>query len=439
MAPSTPLRRRPPRAPFTGLGAGLRLLALTSGAVLGMSLLVPVAWARSPVDPSPSAQDVRQGERDVRERAAEVGRTKAELAEADGELNRLAMSAEAAVERYNGERVRLERAQAAYRDTRARLAEATRRVGETQAEMAAFAARAYQHDTGYDQVPSVLMGEGGPQGFMDRAGMVEVLAARRAGILRRVEASKNVAEVFRKQAEAAFREQSAATRRAEDAKRSAQEAVAGHRASVGRIEAEKRRLERRLGEARAHVAELRQARQEAQEAREAREAQEAQQAREAEQAREAAGAAVAVTGSQRPATSAARGALVARAALRWLGTPYSWGGGTVDGPSYGIEHGSGIVGFDCSGLAMYAWAKVGVRLDHWTGTQWTSGPHVPLGALRQGDLVFFARNTSDPDTIHHVGIYIGGDQMVEAPYTGARVRISDIHRNDLIGATRPAG
>lgn len=88
---------------------------------------------------------------------------------------------------------------------------------------------------------------------------------------------------------------------------------------------------------------------------------------------------------------------------------------------------------------MYAWSKAGVRLDHWTGTQWTSGPHIPVSELRPGDLVFFATDKSNPDTIHHVGIYVSDGQMVEAPYTGARVRIASIHRGDLIGATRPAG
>ena len=137
--------------------------------------------------------------------------------------------------------------------------------------------------------------------------------------------------------------------------------------------------------------------------------------------------------------SAARGAVAAQAALKWLGTPYSWGGGTLAGPSYGVAQGAGTEGFDCSGLAMYAWSKAGVRLDHWTGTQWTSGPHVSTDALRPGDLIFFARDTSDPDTIHHVGIYVGEGRMVEAPYTGARVRVANVHRSDLIGATRPSG
>jgi cell wall-associated NlpC family hydrolase len=54
-----------------------------------------------------------------------------------------------------------------------------------------------------------------------------------------------------------------------------------------------------------------------------------------------------------------------------------------------------------------------------------------------GDLVFYAYNTADPATIHHVGIYIGAGNMIDAPYTGATVRITPFLRGDFIGAVRP--
>jgi len=425
MAPGAPDTRRRRAIPSPARSTTLRLVALTSGLAIGMSLLVPTAYARPSTDPGPSARDVERSERQVRERAAEVGRTKARLVLADGELDKLAVAAEAAIERYNGEQVELRRSQQRYRDTQARLGEAYRRVEETRAELATFAAQVYRDNTGYDQISSALVGDGGPQAFMDRAGMVEMLAKRRTAMVGRVEASKTVADVFRRQAKIALDEQGAATRRADEAKRLAQEAVARQRESVQRIEAEKRRLERRLGSAQAHAARVKRARERAEEKAEARKVRSAFAAAKAP-----------VTGLT---SSAARGAVAVRAALKWLGTPYSWGGGNVLGPSQGVAQGAGTVGFDCSGLAMYAWDKAGVRLDHWTGTQWTSGPHILLSALRPGDLVFFAKDPSDPGTIHHVGVYIGDGRMVEAPYTGARVRIASIHRSDLIGATRPSG
>ncbi|MCO5968184.1 NlpC/P60 family protein [Actinoallomurus soli] len=131
------------------------------------------------------------------------------------------------------------------------------------------------------------------------------------------------------------------------------------------------------------------------------------------------------------------GSVAATAALKWLGTPYSWGGGNETGPTRGIAQGAGTVGFDCSGLVTYAWGKAGVRLVHYATAQYNAGPHPSRGELRPGDLVFFAHNPADPSTIHHVGIYIGNGQMVEAPFTGARVRISPAFRPDYAGATRP--
>ncbi|MFC4912210.1 NlpC/P60 family protein [Actinomadura gamaensis] len=387
-------------------------------------MVVPVAAqampaaARTVRKPVPSADDVAKGKQDVRAKAEAVGRAKALLAQADGELDRLAVAAEVAVERYNGERVKLERSQQAYRAAQQRVTDAQQRYADTQGQLASFAADAYRQNTGYEPWAVVLAGEGGPQGFMDRAGMVQILARQRTEIIKRVEASRNVADVFRREAKQAYQDQQAQTERADEAKSAAQKILDQQKTLVDQINAQKKQLEQTLGAARARAADLAQRRAAALEAAEATKARH--------------------DFPGLPAGSE-QGVIAARAALRWLGTPYSWGGGDTEGPTYGIDQGADTIGFDCSGLVLYAWNKAGIRLDHWTGTQWTSGPHVPLGRLRAGDLVFFARDTSDPDTIHHVGIYIGRGRMVEAPYTGATVRISSIWRGDLIGATRPAG
>ena len=122
-----------------------------------------------------------------------------------------------------------------------------------------------------------------------------------------------------------------------------------------------------------------------------------------------------------------QGDIAANWALTELGKPYQWGGA---GPGT----------YDCSGLTMDAWAHAGVQLAHWTGYQWESGPHVPLNELQRGDLLFFATDTADPATIHHVGIYISNGMMVDAPYTGAFVGIDSMYQpGGLIGAVRPAG
>ncbi|MFD7453940.1 NlpC/P60 family protein [Kitasatospora sp. NPDC059827] len=110
-----------------------------------------------------------------------------------------------------------------------------------------------------------------------------------------------------------------------------------------------------------------------------------------------------------------------------LGTPYLWGG---DGAAW--QNGR----FDCSGLTVAAFATVGIALPRVANDQWYAGPHPSRDQLRPGDLVFFATDLSDPRSIHHVGIYVGGGYMINAPHTGAVIRYDKIDTKEYIGATR---
>ncbi|MFC4912264.1 NlpC/P60 family protein [Actinomadura gamaensis] len=133
-----------------------------------------------------------------------------------------------------------------------------------------------------------------------------------------------------------------------------------------------------------------------------------------------------------------RAGVAVRAALAMLGTPYSWGGGTATGPSLGSGQGATTVGFDCSSLVQYAWHQAGTDIPRTTGQQWATLAHIPPGQTAPGDLVFFTGADGSAATPGHVGLVIGPDQMIEAPHTGATVRLSPIHtRTDLIGYARP--
>jgi cell wall-associated NlpC family hydrolase len=125
------------------------------------------------------------------------------------------------------------------------------------------------------------------------------------------------------------------------------------------------------------------------------------------------------------APSGAAGRAVAFA-MAQIGKPYVWG---AAGPS----------AYDCSGLVMAAYRRGGVWLPRVSRAQWNAGPQVGLGNLAPGDLVFFAHDLGNPSSIHHVGMYVGGGAMVEAPYSGASVRTASIGRRDYIGAVRPTG
>ena len=128
------------------------------------------------------------------------------------------------------------------------------------------------------------------------------------------------------------------------------------------------------------------------------------------------------------------GEAVVRAALQMRGVPYSWGGGGPGGPSKGIAQGANTVGFDCSGLVQYEFAKYGVKLPRVSYEQFRAGKPVPLNAMRAGDLVFFRPGANGPG---HVGIFIGNGKFLQAPQTGDVVKVSDLSsRSDLVGVRR---
>jgi cell wall-associated NlpC family hydrolase len=122
-------------------------------------------------------------------------------------------------------------------------------------------------------------------------------------------------------------------------------------------------------------------------------------------------------------TTAAQTAITAAMSMR--GRPYQWG---ATGPGT----------FDCSGLTMWAYRQAGVSIPRTSRSQYAGLPKVPLDQMQPGDLVFFA-NGSSPSSIHHVGMYLGGGQMVHAPRTGDVVKVSALWSNGVYGAVRPTG
>ena len=135
------------------------------------------------------------------------------------------------------------------------------------------------------------------------------------------------------------------------------------------------------------------------------------------------------------------GAEAARAALAQVGIPYSWGGGTAAGASAGIccspggQNGHQIIGFDCSGLTLYAWAQVGVKLARTAEEQQATTTPVPRDQIIAGDLLFFPG---------HVGIADGHGGMIHAPRPGKPVEVlpnvltDSYYSPRLTGVGRPA-
>ena len=120
-------------------------------------------------------------------------------------------------------------------------------------------------------------------------------------------------------------------------------------------------------------------------------------------------------------------AIVARAiaaAKTQLGKPYQWG---AVGPD----------SYDCSGLTGWAYRQAGLNLPRTSRQQWFAGTHPSFGDMRPGDLLFWGPDKSNPQSIHHVTMYIGDGKMIAAPRTGTVVRIQPVYIGDFFGVTRP--
>ena len=123
--------------------------------------------------------------------------------------------------------------------------------------------------------------------------------------------------------------------------------------------------------------------------------------------------------AKRPRSKTTVGERAARLASRYVGVPYAWGGAS---PRHG---------FDCSGLVMYVYSKLGVSLPHYAASQYRYGRKVSRWGLKPGDLVFFSG-------LGHVGLFIGKGRFIDAPHAGAVVRVASLagRSASFVGARR---
>jgi cell wall-associated NlpC family hydrolase len=369
-------------------------------------------------NPTPSAGQVQAAQNQVNQRAAALGKQEEQLAQANAKLTDLQNQAEILTQNYDKAMVDQQQAQSAYTTAVSKLAAAKRSAQSSQREVGALAANEYETEGGFDPMAAMLGDAHGMQAYLNQMGLGQVFTNNRTDVLATNNADRVVAGVFRSEASTALKQKKAAAQQAAQLKKRVQAAVSAQLTAVKQNQAAAGQLSGGLQSAKNHENHIANQRAQALAAAAAAAAAAAERAR----AKSTPSTPASYTGSS---ASSSQGDIAADFALSQIGKPYQWG---AVGPST----------YDCSGLAMVAWSQAGVSLLHYTGDQWNEGAHVSLSNMQRGDLIFYATNNSDPATIHHVGIYIGGGQMVDAPYTGVDVRIDSIYQpGQPIGAVRP--
>lgn len=410
------------------LALGPATAALADGSGTGSGQVTKAkAAATAKADQLAAAQRLANTEK------RQLNAAKAAVVSAQQQLTTLAATARAAIDRYNAAMVVLGRARATARVAEAALAVAEQKVAVAQDAVNRFVAATYMSGGPLASVATVLQA-GGPGQVLDQSATLEQISRWQGKLLAALAEAKGQQAVAANTANTALEAVARSAAQVDATRRAAVRAMSDQEKLLGSLTRQQADLAGRLSAQKAHVATL---------AKQHLAAVEAAALAEQRQALLLAWQSLEAAQSSLPVATAKQG----RDALAWatkeLGVPYSWGGGDANGPTLGfaenkaITAGAHTVGFDCSGLTLFAWAHEGFTIDHYTGYQWLEGRHISLDELRAGDLVFFATDVSDPLTIHHVGMYAGNGLMIDAPETGAVVRYDKVFIPGLIGAVRP--
>jgi len=331
--------------------------------------------------------------------AGPVKAKKARLAAVQAQLAKVYEQSDMAVERYNEAAARLDDVQERIARTQQLLKTAEYKLGVANDHLTSRARQVYKADD---------------------AGILDVVFASRTfeDLLTQLDMMQRMAESDAQTARAAraYRQEVSDRRLAlQEDRRAAVKLVTQREESKEQVLALQAQLENTAGGLKSEIADL-----EAAAAKRAEEA--AARALAAQQSSSSGSSSSSSSGGSSSTSSSGGGgggtvvdpggsghSAVVAIAQRYLGVPYVWGGASPKG-------------FDCSGLAMYCYAQIGIGMSHGATDQQRQSNPVSLSALQPGDLVFFGSASYS----HHVGIYVGGGQMIHAPHTGAVVSYGSI-------------
>jgi cell wall-associated NlpC family hydrolase len=393
---------------------GVLTALLTVAAVLSVSTA-----AVADKKPVPTKAQVEQAQAVAATTAGDGATQQASLAVANARLHAAAERAEIAAEAYNGAMWQLQQAKQATADAKASVADALAHVAEQRAGIAQLVTQSYQDGAALNNVTAVLGGDD-PSTVMNRLGVVESAGDSMQARFDQYTALNALARVAQEKAEKAQAAQAVLARKAQSLRDEATQAANVAQSETAAIAGQRKQLIEQLAAAQKISVELATERQQGLEKK-------AQQA-------QAHAAQVAATKAKHDANLAKDDAAKTQDQLAELGVEGGWEDpglpvprGTTEEARAAIEFARKQLGepyvwaaagpdaWDCSGLTMMAWRKGGISLPHYSAAQYDETKHLTADQLKPGDLVFWG---TSPNTIHHVALYIGNDQIIQAPHTG---------------------
>jgi peptidoglycan DL-endopeptidase RipA len=433
-----------PRVRWVLRGIGTAVAALV---VVGLAPGAAVAAPDRAVSEAQAARDAA---------AARVGDLSAQLASAQAAADAAHQAAQIALQEYELRREAQEAAQAQADAAAAAAAQAAADLQRGRDDVASFARASYKQGSTSPGV-NALLNSGGPAELLERAALLDAAGVHHTDVVAQLTVLEVQAAAADQVAQQTVGEAATLKTEAADQLATAQVQEMAARSQADALSAQQEELQSELQEAQEVLYGLEGAREAARAAAAAQAAAEAAvpartpvrvdtpaPSSAGTTSRPASGgsssARPAPVGAPAGAPSASAAQTAIAAARSQLGVLYSWGGGGSNGPSYGIKPDTAVFGFDCSGLVQYAYAKAGIAVGGTSRDQWWLNRNKQVAAddLQPGDLMFWGSG-SDYMSIYHVSIYIGGNQMIEAPDRGKSVTVSKVRfGNDYYGAVRPS-
>lgn len=377
---------------------------------------------------TPSEDDIARARQAEEAAQMSVAQIEVQLASVTASAQIALQKAQSAAEELNGARYALSQATETATQAQKEADQARANYEAGKREIASIAQTAYRDGgSSLDSLAPYLAADG-LRAVETKQSTLSSFSSAANVKMQKVSALEQVARVMQETADKALAKQNEATQAVEVRTAEAQAAARSAEAQQSATSAQRSVLVEELARKQNTTVDLinqREADLEAQRqaaaAEAARRAAEAEAARRAEEARRAAEEAASRPApytppapSYDPPSGGGGGSDAAAGAIAWakgrLGAPYVWGG---EGP-----------GYDCSGLVTMAYRSQGIYLTHWSQAQYSEGYRVPVSQAQPGDLIFW---NWDGGNIDHVAIYLGNNQIIEAPTFGVPVRITSIY------------